>query len=241
MAEYKLIGIYKIKGQIKLETGLHIGGDEGVIEIGGNDNPIARDISTGNPYIPGSSLKGKMRYLMEWYTGSINENGNVYSGNDLSKKKTSDGKLLLKIFGSSNGKNTVEGPTRITVKDIFLNEESKKNVKKMKEKTGTDTEFKSENIINRLDSSAKPRNLERVPRNLVFDIEINFKVLSVDKKEKIEEMIKKSLKLVEIEGLGGSVSRGSGQVKFENLKIENLFNIKEEIKDINLDNIELGD
>lgn len=33
MSEYKLNGIYKIKGQIKLETGLHIGGDEGVIEI----------------------------------------------------------------------------------------------------------------------------------------------------------------------------------------------------------------
>lgn len=61
MSKYKLVEIYKISGQIKLETGLHIGGDEGVIEIGGNDNPIVRDISTGNPYIPGSSLKGKMR------------------------------------------------------------------------------------------------------------------------------------------------------------------------------------
>lgn len=241
MAEYKLNGIYKIKGQIKLETGLHIGGDEGVIEIGGNDNPITRDISTGNPYIPGSSLKGKMRYLMEWYTGSINENGNVYSGNDLSKNKTKNGELLLKIFGSSNGKNTVEGPTRITVKDIFLTKDSKKEVKKMKEKIGTDTEFKSENNINRLDSSAKPRNLERVPRNLVFDMEINFKVLNLDKKEEIKEMILKSLKLVEIEGLGGSVSRGSGQVKFENLKIENLFDEKKETKDLNLNDIELGD
>ena len=239
MSEYKLNGIYKIKGQIKLETGLHIGGDEGVIEIGGNDNPIARDISTGNPYIPGSSLKGKMRYLMEWYTGSISSDGKVYDGKNLSDDSCDN--LLLNVFGGTAGGKGRKGPTRITVKDIFLTEDSKKEVKKMKEKIGTDTEFKSENNITRLDSSAKPRNLERVPRNLVFDMEINFKVLNLDKKEEIKEMILKSLKLVEIEGLGGSVSRGSGQVKFENLKIENLFDEKKETKDLNLNDIELGD
>lgn len=239
MSEYKLNGIYKIKGQIKLETGLHIGGDEGVIEIGGNDNPITRDISTGNPYIPGSSLKGKMRYLMEWYTGSISSDGKVYDGENLPDDSCDN--LLLNVFGGTAGGKGRKGPTRITVKDIFLTEDSKKEVKKMKEKTGTDTEFKSENNINRLDSSAKPRNLERVPRNLVFNMEINFKVLNIDKKEEIEKMILKSLKLVEIEGLGGAVSRGSGQVKFEKLKIENLFDEKKEVKDLNLNDIELGD
>ena len=238
MSEYKLKEIYKISGKIKLETGLHIGGDEGVIEIGGNDNPIVRDISTGNPYIPGSSLKGKMRYLLEWYTGRISEDGKVYDGKNLSKESEND--LLLNVFGGTAGGNGRKGPTRITVKDIFLSEDSEKEVKRMKERTGTDTEFKMENNINRLTSHAGPRNLERVTRNLIFDMEINFKVLSIDNKNEIEKMIKEGLKLVEIEGLGGSVSRGSGQIKFENLKIENLFNGQEE-ENLDLNDIKLGD
>ena len=237
MSEYKLTGIYRIRGQIRLETGLHIGGDEGVIEIGGNDNPIVRDITTGNPYIPGSSLKGKMRYLLEWYTGRVSKDGKVYDGKNLSKESEND--LLLNVFGGTAGGNGRKGPTRITVKDIFLSVDSEKEVKKMKERTGTDTELKIENSINRLDSSANPRNLERVPRNLFFDLKINFKVLSIDNKNEIEKMIKEGLKLVELEGLGGSVSRGSGQIKFENLKIENLFNGQEENFDLN--DIKLGD
>lgn len=237
MSEYKLTGIYRVRGQIRLETGLHIGGDEGVIEIGGNDNPIVRDITTGNPYIPGSSLKGKMRYLLEWYTGRVSKDGKVYDGKNLSKESEND--LLLNVFGGTAGGNGRKGPTRITVKDIFLSVDSEKEVKKMKERTGTDTELKIENSINRLDSSANPRNLERVPRNLIFDLKINFKVLSIDNKNEIEKMIKEGLKLVELEGLGGSVSRGSGQIKFENLKIENLFNGQEENFDLN--DIKLGD
>ena len=217
MSEYKLMGIYKISGQIKLETGLHIGGDEGVIEIGGNDNPIVRDIATENPYIPGSSLKGKMRYLLEWYTGKVTSDGKVYDGKNLSKD--SEGDTLLNVFGGTAGGNGRKGPTRITVKDIFLSEDS----------------------INRLDSSANPRNLERVPRNLIFDMEINFKVLNIDKKDEIEKIIKDGLKLVEIEGLGGAVSRGSGQIKFENLKIKNLFDEQQKEENLNLNDIKLGD
>ncbi len=237
MSEYKLMGIYKISGQIKLETGLHIGGDEGVIEIGGNDNPIVRDIATENPYIPGSSLKGKMRYLLEWYTGKVSKDGKVYDGKNLPKGSEND--LLLNVFGGTAGGNGRKGPTRVTVKDCFLIKKSEEKIKEMKERTGTDTEFKMENNIDRLTSHAVPRNLERVPRNLVFNMEINFKVLSKDNKNEIEKMIIEGLKLVEIEGLGGSVSRGSGQIKFEDLKIENLFNGQE--KNLDLNDIKLGD
>ena len=238
MSEYKLKEIYKISGKIKLKTGLHIGGDDGVIEIGGNDNPIVRDISTGNPYIPGSSLKGKMRYLLEWYTGRVSEDGKVYDWKNLPKGSENDD-LLLNVFGGTAGGNGRKGPTRVTVKDCFLIKKSEEKIKEMKERTGTDTEFKMENNIDRLTSHAVPRNLERVPRNLVFNMEINFKVLSKDNKNEIEKMIIKGLKLVEIEGLGGSVSRGSGQIKFEDLKIENLFNGQE--KNLDLNDIKLGD
>ena len=178
-----------------------------------------------------------MRYLLEWYTGRVSKDGKVYDGKNLSKESEND--LLLNVFGGTAGGNGRKGPTRITVKDIFLSVDSEKEVKKMKERTGTETELKIENSINRLDSSANPRNLERVPRNLIFDLKINFKVLSIDNKNEIEKMIKEGLRLVEIEGLGGSVSRGSGQIKFENLKIENLFDGQEENFDLN--DIRLGD
>ena len=169
----------------------------------------------------------------------MTSDGKVYDGKNLSKD--SEGDTLLNVFGGTAGGNGRKGPTRITVKDIFLSEDSEKEVKKMKERTGTDTELKIENSINRLDSSANPRNLERVPRNLIFDMEINFKVLNIDKKDEIEKIIKDGLKLVEIEGLGGAVSRGSGQIKFENLKIKNLFDEQQKEENLNLNDIKLGD
>jgi CRISPR-associated protein Csm3 len=55
-----------ITGKIQCLTGLHIGGTEEGYEIGGMDNPVIKDKITGYPYIPGSSLKGKMRSMMEW-------------------------------------------------------------------------------------------------------------------------------------------------------------------------------
>ncbi|RRD40018.1 type III-A CRISPR-associated RAMP protein Csm3 [Leptotrichia sp. OH3620_COT-345] len=234
MSEYKLESIYKLNGKIKLLSGLHIGGNEAVIEIGGNDNPIIRDISTGDPYIPGSSLKGKIRYLLEWYTGNINSDGSVFS----SLKEGENINILLNVFGGTAGGNGKNGPTRITVKDSFLSNEAQGKLKEIKERTGTDTELKTENSINRLNSSAVPRSLERVPRNLEFDFEIVYKVLNIDDKEKVKELILKGLKLLEIEGIGGSVSRGSGQIEIKELKVTNLYEGTDE--KISLNNIKLG-
>ena len=98
--------------------------------------------------------------------------------------------------------------------------------------------MKYENTINRIDSKAHPRNMERVPMGTKFEINMNYKVFSMDKKEEIEEMILKSLRLLEIEGIGGGVSRGSGQIKISELKITNLFDKSVEERDIN--DIELG-
>ncbi|WP_297499767.1 type III-A CRISPR-associated RAMP protein Csm3, partial [Thermococcus sp.] len=59
-----------IRGRIKALTGLHIGSQRDVSEIGGIDNPVIKDPHTGLPYIPGSSLKGKLRSLFEVFTNS---------------------------------------------------------------------------------------------------------------------------------------------------------------------------
>jgi CRISPR-associated protein Csm3 len=54
----RLNSIKEIKGIIKLKTGTRVGGSSENIEIGGNDNPVIRNLHTGEVYIPGSSIKG---------------------------------------------------------------------------------------------------------------------------------------------------------------------------------------
>lgn len=56
---------FVIKGELVCETGLHIGGSNDNIDIGGTDNVIIRDVVSDLPFIPGSSLKGKLRSLFE--------------------------------------------------------------------------------------------------------------------------------------------------------------------------------
>lgn len=48
---------FVIKGELVCETGLHIGGSNDNIDIGGTDNVIIRDVVSDLPFIPGSSLK----------------------------------------------------------------------------------------------------------------------------------------------------------------------------------------
>ena len=65
MASIQLQGKIFIIGEIEATTGLHIGGSAGELDIGGVDNPVLRNPLTREPYIPGSSLRGKMRSLLD--------------------------------------------------------------------------------------------------------------------------------------------------------------------------------
>ena len=69
----KLIDRKLITANIVLESGLHIGAGKDAIEIGGIDNPILKHPLTDEPYIPGSSIKGKLRSLLEWRTESVQD------------------------------------------------------------------------------------------------------------------------------------------------------------------------
>ena len=72
--ELKLIGKLILEGQLHCETGLHIGAGKGSLEIGGSDNPVVKDAS-GRPYIPGSSLRGRIRALLEQFSGAAVPSG----------------------------------------------------------------------------------------------------------------------------------------------------------------------
>jgi len=203
----KLLKIKKITGTLELLTGLHIGAGKDSIEIGGVDMPVIKDARTQEPYIPGSSLKGKMRSLLEWKLGEIEPNGHIKNatGND----------IAARIFGHTN-KDLKTGPTRIIVRDAFLNKE---DLKKLAQEGISRTEIKYENTINRINATATPRQLERAIAGLKFDIEIIYKIFDIGDNGQKDidnlEYVKQALKLLELDALGGGGSRGSGKIKFQ--------------------------
>lgn len=215
----RLIAIKEIKGRMKLLTGTRIGAQAELIEIGGNDNPVVRNPLTSELYIPGSSLKGKMRALMELMEGKINSDGKVHSCKD----KVCP---ICRVFGRNANDNgeAKSGPTRISVKDAYLTKSSKEELERLKDRTGLDTEWKSENNINRITSEATPRNLERVPAGIEFDFTITYKVIDMEDKGKLDEelfekIVLKGLKALSLEGIGGGTSRGNGQIEFVSLLV----------------------
>lgn len=214
----RLIKYKKITGKILIKTGLHIGGSVDVIEIGGVDNPIIKNPITKEPYIPGSSLKGKMRSLLEWKLGKIDPDGPHKWCNDTTCP-------ICRIFGTSSDDANL-GPTRLLVRDSELTSEYKDKI----HKEGISlTEVKYENSINRISAKATPRPLERVSAGVEFDFEILYRVFDMGDKGKTDEDMFKNvvngLRYLQQDALGGSGSRGSGKIDFIELKDEGGENI----------------
>ncbi|MFC6687722.1 type III-A CRISPR-associated RAMP protein Csm3 [Jhaorihella thermophila] len=113
------IGQALVTGTLVVDTGLHIGAGKDEIEIGGIDNPVVKT-PQGDPYVPGSSIKGKMRFLMEWAFGKVRANGDgkVWGWSD---EDVAPGDPILRIFGTAAKKDAwLEGPTRLLVRDAML-------------------------------------------------------------------------------------------------------------------------
>lgn len=208
---------YIINGIIKCETGLHIGGSNDTVEIGGSDNVIIRTSIDNKPFIPGSSLKGKLRSLIELNDAKFVEALIQKTKNNSNDIVTSD--IAVKIFGGSAEDETLEFPTRLIVRDSYPTESTVKLWNKY-DSVVDGAELKYENTLNRLNASAMPRNIERVPKGSEFEFEMIFSVYdeSSDVKETLP-MILNAMFLLEDNYLGGSGSRGFGQVKFKNINI----------------------
>lgn len=203
----KLVKKIKIQTTIKLITGLHIGGSSENVEIGGIDNAVIKLATKGNqPYIPGSSLKGKIRCLLEQAAGA-NEVGLCPEVNNL--------------FGVlENRKRGIENqPSKVIVRDATLSEKSILTLKACDYLDMPYTENKWENVIDRVKGSAEhPRQTERVPAGVEFNAEFVINVWDDDKEEELLNLLKKGINMLENDYLGGSGSRGYGQVKFGELK-----------------------
>lgn len=208
-----------IEGKIEVLTGLHIGTSGDFSAIGAVDNIVIRDTVTNKPMIPGSSLKGKMRYLLA---------RTKYNTSIELKNIKEEHESIKRLFGSSDPVVV----SRLQFQDSLL---AVKNFGKV-EFDLPYTEIKYENTIDRATGVANPRQQERVPAGSEFDFKL---VYNVEKTDEFEEDMKNILLMMEIledDYLGGHGTRGYGRIKFKNLKLDKKV-YTEENRD-ELDNIE---
>jgi CRISPR-associated protein Csm3 len=229
--ELKFLGKLILEGELHCVSGLHVGAGKGSLEIGGADNPVAKD-AWGRPYIPGSTLRGKVRSLLEQASGLAVPSELVY----LSRRKGQEVRIhqsdrpdddICILFGRNPGRmERVQGdhletsnasPSRLAVYDAALDLDS--ITQQMRENLDDElTEVKSENAIDRITSQANPRTLERVPAGARFRVRFVLDVLAEEDAPLIARLLE-GLRLLEDDALGGGGSRGSGRVRLANLNL----------------------
>jgi CRISPR-associated protein Csm3 len=219
---------------MKLITGMRIGDSKETVEIGGVDNPVIRRRDNNEPYIPGSSLKGKIRCLLEQAKGENQESD-----------ARQENSMICKLFGAGDNKSKLDATrkkfgdadltdvqkaeisqwegnkSRIIVRDAYLTRESANKLLHSEHTDMPYTEVKWENVINRIKGTAEhPRQMERIPSGAEFQINFVINIFTTDGDgEKLKEQLIKGLRFLETDYLGGSGSRGYGQVEFGEMVI----------------------
>ena len=160
----------KISGEILVKTGLHIGGSGAFAAIGAVDEPVIKDVLSGYPMIPGSSLKGKMRSLLarELNTAVVEPDG--------------DDERILRLFGSAGKGQSKIRRSRLLFSDMVLANEGELRNAGLQSMT----EVKFENSISRTTAVATPRQIERVVSGSVFLMDLIYELEKDD--EFIEDM-----------------------------------------------------
>lgn len=208
----KKIGQKNITGYIYLKSGMRVGGSDDLLQIGATDLTCIKHPVTFEPYIPGSSFKGKLRSELEKKEGK-------FGGRDQNEPCTCarNDCLICRVFGPHKKPNHDLGPTRIIVRDAKL-------------VTGGEIETKSENIIDRKTGTAlHPRKVERVSEGSEFEFKVSLQVWDLDNictyngkqgAEALVEFAKDGLREVQNTGLGGGISKGYGEIEFRDLKLD---------------------
>ena len=212
----KLIKKIVYSGEIILKTGLHIGGTNTAIGIGGIDKLVVRNPLSKKPYIPGSSLKGKMRSLIELKDGTIDpkvtDTGTSYGP---TQKQTN---RAGRLFGTSpkDAQDIDSRPSRLIVRDCQLITEDKDDPNYNFDSCDLlYTESKTEVSIDRVTAQANPRTFERVPAGAKFELSMILNIFDTDNEKELEVTLKEAAQLLEDDYLGGQGSRGYGQIKFK--------------------------
>lgn len=201
-----MYGKILIKCRMTVLTGMHIGGSSAFSAIGAVDSPVIRDSLTGQPMLPGSSLKGKMRTLL----------AKAIKNHYITQECADDPEELRRLFGSSGNARRQEKPkaARLQFADAFL-----VNADVLKKRGGL-TEVKFENTISRLTAVANPRQIERVVRGSEFAVTLVYDMEDADEIKVDMENITRGLKLLSMDYLGGHGSRGYGRVAFSDFEVD---------------------
>lgn len=198
----------KITGTINVETGMHIGASDGFSVIGAVDSPVAKDAVSRTPYIPGSSLKGKIRSLV----------AKAYSDSGIAPKFNDQDDKVTRLFGAGAGNNNHPKPSRLIFSDMIM-----ENIEELKKNGVEDgTEVKEENTINPITAEANPRQIERVVRGAKFPLTIIYNAEKEHEEEMLEdiETLALGLKLLSYDYIGGHGSRGYGRITIDNINAD---------------------
>ncbi len=211
-----IFGKIVIDGFIKCLTGLHIGASQDNLEIGGIDKSVLRDPLTRKPYVPGSSLKGKMRSLLERKENLEFNRKMEIGGHLIRRHECSEPKCpVCRVFGSAGERKKENVPPRIVVRDGLLTDESRDVLEEIETALYL-TEWKFENSLDRITSAANPRNLERVPAGAEFHLSLIYTVEAESSElQQDVQNIFTVLDLIQDDCLGGHGSRGYGRVSFQ--------------------------
>lgn len=193
-----------IKAELRLLTGMHIGKSNDFAPIGAVDSVVITDPVTKQPVIPGSTLKGKLRTML----------AKLETEGPSLKKHDEDNEIIKRLFGASNPE-IVE--SRLQFYDIFLNNAEELENKKM---DLAYTEIKFENTINRITAVAMPRQLERVPAGAKFDFKLVYNCEDASDLEEDIENLARALKMIQLDYIGGSGTRGYGKIAFSDFSVE---------------------
>ncbi|MBF0585467.1 type III-A CRISPR-associated RAMP protein Csm3 [Prosthecochloris sp. N3] len=217
----QLLGHVTVSGEIEAVTGLHIGGTADAIDKGGIDHPVIKNPVTNEPYIPGSSLRGRMRSLLERKRAQqLSEMAEgiwmeIYTDETEENKEKAKKSEVCRVFG-----NAQTGlPSILLVRDALYTEDTKL---KYIESGLPVTEAKIEIAVDRITAQALPRTIERVPAGARFAFSMVYRVQQDNNRPQAIKNVEEDLvnilgALEEIEkfdGLGGNTARGHGQVKF---------------------------
>ncbi len=241
MVEWRLEGRYVLEGEIEAVTGLHIGCSQESVDIGGVDAFVVRvewfpaslvpggvegdaKVRSRVPYLPGSSLRGKMRALLEWLEGKVAPAPGQQlptGAHQCPKVEDALSCPICRVFGipaQMEPQWVALGPTRLRVEDAYPTSETLAELGRYYGET-VYTEVKYENFLNRLTSAAKPRQIERVPAGAQFTVRMVYDVYKPEDHQYLYDSVLVAMSLLEDSALGGHGSRGYGRVKFRALQL----------------------
>ena len=213
----ELKGYCSLTANLVCKTGLRVGGTEAGMSIGGAENPVIKD-SRGIPYIPGSSMKGKLRSLLEYKYKKVSQEPR-HEGEPCGCGRPDCPVCFM--FGPHRNTRHDLGPTRIIVRDAYLSEKSQKDWDTARKEGDEFTETKTETMINRRTGRAADRSLriqERIPAGTEFALNINLRVFDDDDADMMKKLVEEALSYLQQDALGGSGTRGYGWVEVKDIR-----------------------